>query len=397
MLSKVFPWIKEKSLEEKVSSRDAFVYLDRGMWLVGWTEPLNKRWSLLYKMWSATTTIMLVVLLPIFMVLEYIHNFNSFTVGEFLSSVEICVNMYGCSFRSIFTMFGHSRFQVAKKLLDQMDEKCQRSDERTRLRQYVALSNLLFIVYFILYTHYVMLNFTGYLLKGSHAWRIYNPLLDTDENFFSSNMVEFVLMSSVITQALCDDLCPVTYLFVARLHITFLKERLSRLHMDPEKSEDEHLIDLNNCIRDHRLILDYVNALRPVFSKSIFVQFLLIGIVLGLSAINVMFFANFWTGLSTCVFMFDVCLETFPFCYLCDVIMNDCQELADTLFQSNWMAADRRYKATLVYFLHNLQQPIVLTAGGIFPICMQTNLSMVKLAFSVVTVMKQLNLAEKFQ
>lgn len=88
-----------------------------------------------------------------------------------------------------------------------------------------------------------------------------------------------------------------------------------------------------------------------------------------------MFFANFWTGLSTCVFMFDVCLETFPFCYLCDVIMNDCQELADTLFQSNWMAADRRYKATLVYFLHNLQQPIVLTAGGIFPICMQTNLS----------------------
>lgn len=157
-------------------------------------------------------------------------------------------------------MFGHSRLQMSKKLLDQMDEKCQRSDERTRLRQYVAISNFFFVVYFILYSLFVVVSFVGYLLKGSHAWRIYNPLLDSEEDFFCSNMLEFVLMSSVVTQAMLDDLCPLTYLFVARLHINFLKERLSRLHMDTEKSDDEHLIDLNNCIQDHRLILEYVNG-----------------------------------------------------------------------------------------------------------------------------------------
>lgn len=104
-------------------------------------------------------------------------------------------------------------------------------------------------------------------------------------------------------------------------------------------------------------------------------QFLLIGIVLGLSVINVMFFSTFWTALGTFCFMFDVCLETFPLCYLCNVIVDDCQDLADTLFQSNWLSADRRYKSTLIYFLHNLQRPIILMAGGVFQICMQTNLS----------------------
>lgn len=70
-----------------------------------------------------------------------------------------------------------------------------------------------------------------------------------------------------------------------------------------------------------------------------------------------------------------VSMQTFPFCYLCNMIMDDCQEMADSLFQSDWTSADRRYKSTLVYFLHNLQQPIILTAGGVFPISMQTNLN----------------------
>lgn len=104
-------------------------------------------------------------------------------------------------------------------------------------------------------------------------------------------------------------------------------------------------------------------------------QFLLIGIVLGLSMINIMFFSTLSTGVAVVLFMSCVSMQTFPFCYLCNMIMDDCQEMADSLFQSDWTSADRRYKSTLVYFLHNLQQPIILTAGGVFPISMQTNLN----------------------
>ncbi|XP_070138918.1 odorant receptor 22a-like [Drosophila bipectinata] len=397
MLGKLFPHIKPKTLQEKVYSRDAFIYLDRVMWSFGWTEPKEKRWKWLYGLWTLTTTIVVLILLPISMVVSYVDSFHSFSAGEFLSSLEICVNIYGCCLKCAFLMRGHLMFQEAKKFLDRLDESCHGDEENLTMRRYVAWGNFCYIIYHILYWGFVFVNFTGYILIRRHAWRMYNPFLDSEENFYSSSFAEFFLMSAVVTMDQCTDVSPLTHVLMARCHITLLKDRLSRLRRDIQKSEDEHYSDLTKCIKDHRLILEYINVLRPVFSGTIFVQFLLIGIVLGLSAINLMFFSTFWTGLGTLCFMFDVCLETFPLCYLCNVIVDDCQQLSDTLFQSNWLSADRRYKSTLVYFLHNLQRPIILMAGGVFQICMQTNLSMVKLAFSVVTVMKQFNLAEKFQ
>ncbi|XP_017021778.1 odorant receptor 22a-like [Drosophila kikkawai] len=397
MLSKIFPLIKQKPLSEKVQSREGFIYLDRIMWSFGWTEAANKTWTYVYNTWRIFMVILVLILLPMSMVVEYVHRFRSFSANEFLSSFEILVNMYGSSIKSAIVLTGHRKIQAARLLLDKLDKRCLSNAEKTRVHRYVAICNFLFIIYSILYSNYVIINFMGYLLTGRHAWRMYIPLLNSEENFLLSNLVELVLMNTAVVMDQCTDICAIASMLMARCHLTLLRDRLEKLRSDPDKNDDEHLADLTKCIQDHRLILDYVNVLRPVISGTIFVQFLLIGTVQGLSMINIMFFSSFWTGLGTFVFMFDVCLETFPFCYLCNVIIDDCQELSDRLFQSNWMGADRRYKSTLIYFLHNLQRPITLTAGGVFPICMQTNLAMVKLAFSVVTVMKQFNLAEKFQ
>ncbi|XP_017021803.1 odorant receptor 22a-like [Drosophila kikkawai] len=395
MLSRLFSQVKEKPLSVKVQSRDAFIYLDRCMWSFGWTEPSDKKWNTLYTLWCLFTTILVLVLLPMSMVVEYVHRFRSFSANEFLSSFEILVNMYGSSIKSAIVLTGHRKIQAARLLLDKLDKRCLSNAEKTRVHRYVAICNFLFIIYSILYSHYVIINFMGYLLTGRHAWRMYIPLLNSEENFLLSNLVELVLMNTAVVMDQCTG--AIASMLMARCHLTLLRDRLEKLRSDPDKNDDEHLADLTKCIQDHRLILDYVNVLRPVISGTIFVQFLLIGTVQGLSMINIMFFSSFWTGLGTFVFMFDVCLETFPFCYLCNVIVEDCQDLCNSLFQSNWMTGDRPYKSAVVYFLHNLQQPIILTAGGVFPICMQTNLSMVKLAFSVVTVIKQFNLAEKFQ
>ncbi|XP_020806948.1 odorant receptor 22a-like [Drosophila serrata] len=397
MLSQLFPLIKEKPLTEQVKSRDAFIYLDRCVFFFGWNEPSDKRWNRVYSLWTICTTLIALILLPSSMVVEYVNRFRSFSAGEFLSSFEILMNMIGCSLKCGYIIAGYRNFQRAKWVLDQLDKRCQSDEERASVHRHVAMGNSLYILYHFLYTTYVVTNFVGYFLVGRHAWRLYIPLLNSNENFVVSSLAELLLMTSVVTMQQCTDVCPIIYMLQARCHITLLRDRLEKLRSDPGKDQDEHYMDLTLCIKDHRLILDYINALRPVFSGTIFVQFLLIGLVLGISAINVMFFSSFWTGLGTFVFMFDVCMETFPVCYLCNFIADDCQELANCLFQSDWIEADRRYKSTMVHFLHNLQQPIILTAGGVFPISMQTNLSMVKLTFSVVTLVKQFNLAEKFQ
>lgn len=119
----------------------------------------------------------------------------------------------------------------------------------------------------------------------------------------------------------------------------------------------------------------YCALIRPVISGTIFTQFLLCGLVLGLTLINVFFFSDLWTGIASFLFVITALLQTFPFCYTCNLIMDDCEALSHALFQSNWIDSGSRYQSTLLYFLHNVQQPIVFIAGGIFPISMSSNIS----------------------
>lgn len=152
-------------------------------------------------------------------------------------------------------MMGHRRFQEAKNLLDRLDESCEGDEEKSRMRRYVAWGNFCYVLYHIFYWGFVFVNFTGYILMGRHAWRMYNPFLDSEENFYTSSFSEFLLMSAVVTMDQCTDVSPLTHVLMARCHITLLKDRLSRLRQDLRKSEDEHYSDLTKCIKDHRFIL----------------------------------------------------------------------------------------------------------------------------------------------
>ncbi|KAL7725494.1 hypothetical protein ACLKA6_001183 [Drosophila palustris] len=121
------------------------------------------------------------------------------------------------------------------------------------------------------------------------------------------------------------------------------------------------------------------------------------GLSLGLSMLNLFFFSTLWTGLATLAFIVLLMIETFPFCYICELIDADCSKLTLAIFYSNWLDADKRYKSTLVYFLHQTQQSINFIAGGVFAISMKTNIEVAKLAFTVVTFVKQMNILEKLE
>lgn len=113
--------------------------------------------------------------------------------------------------------------------------------------------------------------------------------------------------------------------------------------------------------------------MRPLIARTIFVQFLLIGVVLGMTLLSLTHFQNIFHMASSIIYLMGILVETFPFCYQCDSLMKDCEDLVDLLAQSNWIDAEPRYKTTLRSFIHYLQQPIIFIAGGIFPITMNSN------------------------
>lgn len=113
--------------------------------------------------------------------------------------------------------------------------------------------------------------------------------------------------------------------------------------------------------------------MRPAISGTIFVQFLLIGVVLGLTVINLQYFSGIFRAISAIIFFTACLLQTFPFCYLCELLVEDSRDLSDLLAQSHWLDAEPRFKSTLRIFMINLQKPIIFIAGGIFPICIKSN------------------------
>lgn len=111
-----------------------------------------------------------------------------------------------------------------------------------------------------------------------------------------------------------------------------------------------------------------------IFNGTIFIQFLLIGVVLGLTLVNVLLFSGFIRALASLVYLVIVLMETFPFCYLCDLIAEDCEDLSNLLGHSYWIDAEPKYKFTLRIFMLHLQNPIRFKAGGTFPISMNSNI-----------------------
>ncbi|XP_060649084.1 odorant receptor 42b-like [Drosophila nasuta] len=400
MLYKLFPRMRVWTLKERqLSSRDALVYLDRGMCVVGWMPPKNKCWRRVYALWSALTTVMVMILLVLSLFISYIKDLRSFTAGQFLTSLSVALNCLGLSIKASYTFAGMKRFQHAKKLLDRMDERCRSAEQREQLNQNVARCNRIYMCYQVMYCFYAASTFLAAACSGQLPWKLYNPLIDwkaSDFNFWLAAFVEYVWMSGAVMQDQIADLYPIIYFLTLRTHLLMLKQRLERLRTDPRMNEDENYAELIKCIIDHRLIIEFCNTLKPVVSGTICVQFLLCGVVIGLSMINIIYFSNFWTGLGIAFFICDLLMETFPFCYICNMIITDCEQLTNCLFHSNWQSADRRYRTTFLYFLQNIQQPIVMTAGGVFVISLGTNITVAKLAFSVVTCARQLNIAEKF-
>ncbi|KAM8711936.1 hypothetical protein ACLKA7_012447 [Drosophila subpalustris] len=396
----VFKLIKPAPLTEKVRSQDGCIYLYRAMKFIGWIPPKKGFWRYVYLIWTLTTFFWSTTYLPLGFLGSYVTQIKLFTPGAFLTSLQVGINAYGSSVKVIITYSQLWRLIKARELLDKLDLRCTSREDREKIHKVVARSNHAFLIFTFVFCGFAGSTYLSSVLSGHPPWQLYNPFIDWHDGILKlwiASTLEYMVMSGAVLQDQLCDTYPLVYSLILHTHLDILKERIRNLRTDDNMTENENHQELVNCVLDHKLILEYCALIRPIISGTIFVQFLLIGVVLGLTLINVFFFSDFWTGIASFMFVITILLQTFPFCYTCNLIMEDCADLANAIFQSNWIGSGSRYQSTLLYFLHNVQQPIVFIAGGIIPISMSSNISVAKFAFSVITIIKQMNIADKFK
>ncbi|KMZ04908.1 odorant receptor 85a [Drosophila simulans] len=394
----IFKYIQEPVLGSLFRSRDSLIYLNRSIDQMGWRlPPRTKPYWWLYYIWTLVVLVLVFIFIPYGLIMTGIKEFKNFTTTDLFTYVQVPVNTNASILKGIIVLFMRRRFSTAQKMMDAMDIRCTKMEEKVQVHRAAALCNRVVVIYHCIYFGYLSMALTGALVIGKTPFCLYNPLVNPDDHFYLATAIESVTMAGIILANLILDVYPIIYVVVLRIHMELLSERIKKLRTDVEKGDDQHYAELVECVKDHKLIVEYGNTLRPMISATMFIQLLSVGLLLGLAAVSMQFYNTVMERVVSGVYTIAILSQTFPFCYVCEQLSSDCESLTNTLFHSQWIGAERRYRTTMLYFIHNAQQSILFTAGGIFPICLNTNIKMAKFAFSVVTIVNEMDLAEKLR
>ncbi|XP_002073387.3 odorant receptor 85a [Drosophila willistoni] len=396
----MFQYLRPPSFGNLMNSRDCFYYLDLSKKAFGLLPPKpgSSRYWWLYYMWTGLIAVTAIVYAPTVFFITYHRALKTLTATDLFASLQAPIKSFSSSTKAIIVFINYNRFVKINELLDRMDRRIEKHEDRVLIHRTAVRSNYVDIFFHFLYFGYLFQCALNALLLGKTPYRLYNPVFGTETftfSFYMATLVELFIVGIALSMNLITDVYPIVFGLIMRSHIELLRRRIEELRSDVDKSEEKNYNELVDCIKDHKLIMNYCDIMRPVITKTLFMQMLMVGLLLGLSIVYVFFFADLWTAIATINLFIAYVFESFPFCYICNQLENDASTLSQAIFQSNWIDASPRYKSTLIYFMHHVQKPIEFNAGGIFSLNVNTNVRMAKLAFSVVTIVDQMNLADK--
>ncbi|XP_020806787.1 odorant receptor 43b isoform X2 [Drosophila serrata] len=357
------------------------------------------------KIWRVFSFTYNMLVLPISFPINYTIHLAEFPPDLLLQSLQLCLNTW-CFALKFFTLVIYmARLELANKHFDELDEYCKTPVEKRKLRDAVAAITRLYLTFCVVYILYA----TSTLLDGMFHDRVpfntYYPFVNwrlDRTQLYIQTFLEYLTVGYAIFVATATDSYPVIYVVALRTHILLLKDRVIHLGETSSSSEGTNDADfmftsLVDCIKAHRTMLNFCEAIKPIISGTIFAQFIICGSILGIIMINMVLFADQSTRFGIITYVMAVLLQTFPLCFYCNAIVDDCNELADALFHSAWWMQDKRYQRVALQFLQKLQQPMTFTAMNIFNINLATNINVAKFAFTVYAIASGMNLDEKLQ
>ncbi|KAH8373574.1 hypothetical protein KR200_005070 [Drosophila serrata] len=405
---------QEPETEELPESRRAFRNLFNCFYALGMQAPdgsLPTRsitWRRIYFCFSALMYLWQLLLVPTCFVISYRY-MGGMEITQVLTSLQVAIDAVILPAKIVALAWNLHLLRRAEHYLAELDGRCKRPEEFQVILDGVRFCNRLVWFYQLSYGFYSFSTFVCAFLLHQPPYALYLPGLDWQRSqmqFCVQAWIEFFIMNWTCLHQASDDVYAVIYLYVVRLHVRLLAMRVRRLGEnangdDPdgypdERRQEEHCQELQRCIVDHQTLLKLLDCIGPVISRTIFVQFLITAAIMGTTMINIFIFANTNTKIASIIYLSAVTLQTAPCCYQATSLKLDNEELALAIFQCRWLGQSARFRKMLLYYLHRAQQPIALTAMKLFPINLATYFSIAKFSFSLYTLIKGMNLGERF-
>ncbi|XP_065369759.1 odorant receptor 42b-like [Calliphora vicina] len=379
-------------------TKDCCVYLFQGLMIIGYLPP--KENLVLFYIWTIFMNAFITVYMPIGFLLSFLIRSSSFSPSEFLTSLQISVNCFGCSLKMFVFLFLYRRLLASIKYMDQLDLRISEPEDKIEIRKIVAFSNRTNLMFTGLFLSYASSTFLTSVINGKPPYQLFNPFMDWTNRtlfFVIQAGVEYFMIDFHCYQQALMDTYPVIFITIIRTHLQILTRRINKLGQDSSLSSNERYEALVQCVIDHKNIMALYNKFSPVISGTMFVQFLIIGLILGITTIHIVLFADILAIFASMLYVASILAETFPCSFLANSLMDDSDNLSLAIFHSDWPSEEPRFKQMIAFFLLHTQKTLILTAMKIFPITMNSNINVVKFAFSVYTLMKQMDFGQNLK
>ncbi|XP_075167083.1 odorant receptor 42a-like [Haematobia irritans] len=372
-------------------TKDSALYVFRGITIVGYL-PTEKH-KLLFYLYSFFVNFFVTLYMPMGFLMSFILHLDTFTASGFFTALQIWVNCIGASSKMIVFFFLYKRLLASTTFMDKLDRRLTEEDDKLEIRKIVAFSNRAITLYATLYLTYASSTFWAAIMKNKPPYQVYNPFVEWSENtksFVIQAAMEYGMISFHCFQQALLDSYPVIFITIIRTHLHILTRRITRLGNDSALDNNERYEALVQCVIDHKNIMGLYNIFCPVISGTMFVQFLVIGLILGITTLHIFLYADTLAVIASLFYVASILAETFPCSYLANSLVDDSISISHAIFHSAWYYEEERYQQMVAFFLQHSQKTMQLTAMKIFPITLNSNINVVKFAFSVYTMMKQM-------
>ncbi|XP_075155684.1 odorant receptor 7a [Haematobia irritans] len=383
----------------KVATKEATTYLYRCFRIMGIHMPSKHRSA--YIVYGILINCLTTIFTPITFTCSYFvkSNFQSASYGVILSSIQTSINVYGCAIKILMLIHYNPRLKVAEKLMDRMDERCQSIDEEHELQNVRDLGRKIVLLYLLAYWSYTSCTFISSLVSGVPSYSIYLFVIDWRRSrleFYMASFIEYVLTSWTCLQQVANDSYGTVYVCILRAHVRIMLLRIRKMASNGDKSLEDNVEELKMCIKDHRNLIELYDVISPVISSTIFLQFSLTASILGITLINIAIFStNFAVVAASSFYLVAVVIEIFPLCFYANCLLYDSDLLPIEIFHSSWNGQNRIYRKMIIFFIQRTQRSMELWAGKIFPINLNSFISIAKFSFSLYTLIKAMGIKEK--
>ncbi|KAM7349106.1 odorant receptor 7a-like [Cochliomyia hominivorax] len=383
---------------KKVATKEALTYLFRCFRILGLYR--TEKYKYVYMIYCIFIHLSVTLFLPTSFIASYsLESNKNLDYDTLFTSIQVAINVFGCSLKICMLLYYIPHLLTAEPIMAKLDESCVAHDEVELLYKIKNLGRKLVVNFSITFWSYSISTFVVSMMAAHPPYSLYLPYINWRNSrweFFIASFIEFLLMDAACFQQVANDSYAAVYVCILRAHVNILRLRIRKLGSDVSKSLEENENELKMCIKDHKNLIDLYKIIYPVISATIFLQFTNTAGILGITLINILIFAKGYSSIiASCFYVLAVVVEIFPLCYYANCLMYDSDLLSVEIFHSNWMKQNTRYRKMLIFFIQRSQQTMELMAGKMFPINLNSFISIAKFSFSLYTLIKKMGIKER--